>query len=178
MKYCSTCGSSDIELKIPKNDNIKRYCCNNCGAIFYTNPNVVVGALCIRNEKILMAKRNIDPRKGLWTSPAGFLENSETLQEGALRETMEETGSAAKIVMPYTTFSLPHINQIHVFYLADLLDDNYGPTFESMDVQLFDKDKILWNEIAFPTVEKTLKYYLNDIEKDKFIYREEDIKLW
>ena len=65
-----------------------------------------------------------------------------------------------------------------MFFLADLLDDNYGPTFESMDVQLFDKDKILWNEIAFPTVEKTLKYYLNDIEKDKFIYREEDIKLW
>ena len=91
MKYCSSCGSSDIEFKIPEGDNRKRYCCNNCGTIFYTNPNTVVGALCLRNEKILMAKRNIDPRKGLWTLPAGFMENAETLQDGALRETFEDT---------------------------------------------------------------------------------------
>ena len=82
---------------------------------------MIVGALCIRDEKILMAKRNIHPRKGLWTLPAGFMENAETLQAGALRETMEETGSEAKVIMPYTMFSLPHINQVHLFYLADLL---------------------------------------------------------
>ena len=125
-----------------------------------------------------MAKRNIDPRKGLWTLPAGFMENAETLQDGALRETFEETGSKAEIIMPYTMFSLPHINQIHMFYLADLLDDNFGPTAESSEVKLFKNDEILWDEIAFPTVEKTLKYYLEDLEKDNFIFREEDIKLW
>ena len=178
MKYCSSCRSSDIEFKIPEGDNRKRYCCNNCGAIFYTNPNTVVGALCLRNEKILMAKRNIDPRKGLWTLPAGFMENAETLQDGALRETFEETGSKAEIVMPYTLFSLPHINQIHMFYLADLLDDNFGPTSESSKVELFTIDEILWDEIAFPTVERTLKYYIDDLKNDKFIFREEDIKLW
>ena len=109
---------------------MKRYCCKECNTIFYTNPNIVVGALCLRNESILMAKRNINPRKGLWTLPAGFMENAETLQEGAIRETFEETGSKAEIVMPYTMFSLPHINQVHMFYLADLLDENFGPTVE------------------------------------------------
>ena len=84
MKYCSNCGSDKLEFKIPKDDNMKRYCCKDCNSIFYTNPNVVVGALCLRNESILMAKRNINPRKGLWTLPAGFMENAETLQEGAI----------------------------------------------------------------------------------------------
>ena len=178
MKYCSNCGSDKLEFKIPKDDNMKRYCCKECTTIFYTNPNVVVGALCLRNESILMAKRNINPRKGLWTLPAGFMENAETLQEGAMRETFEETGSKAEIVMPYTMFSLPHINQVHMFYLADLLDENFGPTVESSEVKLFQIDEILWDEIAFPTVKKTLEYYIEDKEINKFIFREEDIKLW
>ena len=167
-----------MEFKIPEHDSLKRYCCADCHTIFYTNPNMVVGALCIRHDKILMAKRNINPRKGLWTLPAGFMENAETLEEGALRETFEETCSKAEAIMPYTMFSLPHINQIHMFYLANLLDDDFGPTIESAEVELFAPDGILWDEIAFPTVEKTLKYYIEDLEKDKFIFREEDIKLW
>ncbi|MFL2722998.1 MAG: NUDIX domain-containing protein [Gammaproteobacteria bacterium] len=178
MKYCSNCGSSNMEFKIPEHDSLKRYCCADCHTIFYTNPNMVVGALCIRHDKILMAKRNINPRKGLWTLPAGFMENAETLEEGALRETFEETCSKAEAIMPYTMFSLPHINQIHMFYLANLLDDDFGPTIESSEVELFAPDDILWDELAFPTVEKTLKYYIEDLEKDKFIFREENIKLW
>tara|TARA_B100000945_G_scaffold97253_1_gene76099 strand:- start:233 stop:706 length:474 start_codon:yes stop_codon:yes gene_type:complete len=157
---------------------MKRYCCKDCGTIFYTNPNVVVGALCIRNDKILMAKRNINPRIGLWTLPAGFMENAETLQDGALRETFEETCSEAEIIKPYSMFSLPHINQVHMFFLANLLDDNFGPTIESSEVKLFDVKDILWDEIAFPTVEKTLKYYIEDLDTGNFIFREEDIKLW
>ena len=167
-----------MEFKVPEGDNLKRYYCPECDTIFYTNPNVVVGALCIRNDKILMAKRNINPRKGLWTLPAGFMENAETLQDGALRETFEETRSKAKVKMPYTLFSLPHINQIHMFFLADLLDEDFGPTSESSEVRLFTIDEILWDEIAFPTVTKTLKYYIEDLEKDNYIFREEDIKLW
>ena len=178
MKYCSNCGSANLEFKIPEGDNMKRYCCKDCGTIFYTNPNVVVGALCIRNDKILMAKRNINPRIGLWTLPAGFMENAETLQDGALRETFEETCSEAEIIKPYSMFSLPHINQVHMFFLANLLDDNFGPTIESSEVKLFDVKDILWDEIAFPTVEKTLKYYIEDLETGNFIFREEDIKLW
>lgn len=167
-----------MEFKVPEGDNLKRYYCPECDTIFYTNPNLVVGALCTRNDKILMAKRNINPRKGLWTLPAGFMENAETLQDGALRETFEETGSKAKVKMPYTLFSLPHINQIHMFFLADLLDEDFGPTSESSEVRLFNIDEILWDEIAFPTVTKTLKYYIEDLEKDNYIFREEDIKLW
>jgi len=178
LKYCSNCGSANLEFKIPEGDNMKRYCCKDCGTIFYTNPNVVVGALCIRNDKILMAKRNINPRIGLWTLPAGFMENAETLQDGALRETFEETCSEAEIIKPYSMFSLPHINQVHMFFLANLLDDNFGPTIESSEVKLFDVKDILWDEIAFPTVEKTLKYYIEDLETGNFIFREEDIKLW
>ena len=114
----------------------------------------------------------------MWTLPAGFMENAESLQTGALRETMEETMSEAKIIMPYTMFSLPHINQVHLFYLADLLDDNYGPTSESIEVKLFTEEEILWDELAFPTVERTLKYYLEDSKTNNFIFREEDINLW
>lgn len=176
MKYCSNCGNSNIEFKVPEHDTIKRYCCSLCNTIFYTNPNVVVGALCIRNNKILMAKRNINPRKNLWTLPAGFMENGETLQEGAIRETLEETESKAEIIMAYSMFSLPHVNQVHMFFLANLLDDNFGPTFESSEVKLFGIDEILWDEIAFPTVEKTLKYYIEDTEKGDFNFRESDIK--
>ena len=167
-----------MEFKIPEHDSLKRYCCADCHTIFYTNPNMVVGALCIRHDKILMAKRNINPRKGLWTLPAGFMENAETLEEGALRETFEETCSKAEAIMPYTMFSLPHINQIHMFYLANLLDDDFGPTVESSEVELFSPEDILWDEIPFPTDEKTLKYYIEDLKQDKFIFREEDIKLW
>ena len=178
MKYCSDCGSSKIEFKTPQGDNIKRYCCPDCNNVFYTNPNMIVGAICIRDNKILLAKRNIHPRKGLWTLPAGFMENAETLKVGALRETMEETMSEASVVMPYTMFSLPHINQVHLFYLADLLDDNFGPTSESMEVKLFSEDEIPWDEIAFPTVERTLKLYLEDVRTGDFIFRDEDINLW
>jgi 8-oxo-dGTP pyrophosphatase MutT (NUDIX family) len=106
------------------------------------------------------------------------MENAETLEAGALRETMEETGSEAKAIMPYTMFSLPHINQVHLFYLADLLDENFGPTSESMEVKLFSKEDILWDELAFPTVERTLKYYIEDSKTNEFIFREEDITLW
>ena len=178
MKYCSDCGSSNIEFKTPQGDNIKRYCCPDCNNVFYTNPNMIVGAICIRDNKILLAKRNIHPRKGLWTLPAGFMENAETLKVGALRETMEETMSEASVVMPYTMFSLPHINQVHLFYLADLLDDNFGPTSESIEVKLFSEEEIPWDEIAFPTVERTLKLYLEDVKTGDFIFRDEDINLW
>ena len=178
MRYCSKCGSDQIEFKVPADDNLKRYICSACDSIFYTNPNLIVGTICIKDERVLLCKRNIEPRFGRWTLPAGFMENAETLEAGALRETMEETGSEAKAIMPYTMFSLPHINQVHLFYLADLLDENFGPTSESMEVKLFSKEDILWDELAFPTVERTLKYYIEDSKTNEFIFREEDITLW
>ena len=107
-----------------------------------------------------------------------MLEKGESHKEAAIRETFEETGSHAKVIQPYTLFSLPHINQVHMFFLAELLDENFGPTTESQLVELHGEDEILWDQIAFPTVEKTLRYYFADKKENKFIFREEDITLW
>ena len=177
MKFCSKCGSSNIEFKVPPDDNLRRYCCNDCNSIFYSNPNIVVGSLCTFEDKILLCKRNIQPRLGMWTLPAGFFENSETLKDGAIRETFEETGADIKNLQPYSLFSLSHISQVHFFYLADLVEPNYGPTAESSEVELFTEEDIPWDEIAFPTVYKTLKYFLEDRKKGNFPFREEAIKL-
>jgi ADP-ribose pyrophosphatase YjhB (NUDIX family) len=178
LRYCSKCGSDQIDFKVPDDDNIKRYICSACDSIFYTNPNLIVGTLCVKEDQILLCKRNIEPRFGLWTLPAGFMENSETLQEGALRETKEETQASPKIISPYSAFSLTHISQVHFFYLAELGDEIFGPTLESSEVELFDEKDIPWNQIAFPTVTKTLKYYFEDKKKGDFPFREESLKLW
>ena len=178
MRYCSKCGSDQIDFKVPVGDNIKRYVCSACDSIFYTNPNLIVGTICIKDDQILLCKRNIEPRFGLWTLPAGFMENSETLQEGALRETKEETQASLKIIAPYSAFSLTHISQVHFFYLADLGNESFGPTSESSAVELFDEKDIPWDQIAFPTVTKTLKYYFEDRKNGDFPFREEALKLW
>ena len=178
MRYCSKCGSDQIDFKVPVGDNIKRYVCSACDSIFYTNPNLIVGTICIKDDQILLCKRNIEPRFGLWTLPAGFMENSETLQEGALRETKEETQASPKIIAPYSAFSLTHISQVHFFYLADLCNESFGPTSESSAVELFDEKDIPWDQIAFPTVTKTLKYYFEDRKNGDFPFREEALKLW
>ena len=178
MRYCSKCGSDQIDFKVPVGDNIKRYVCYACDSIFYTNPNLIVGTICIKDDQILLCKRNIEPRFGLWTLPAGFMENSETLQEGALRETKEETQASPKIIAPYSAFSLTHISQVHFFYLADLGNESFGPTSESSAVELFDEKDIPWDQIAFPTVTKTLKYYFEDRKNGDFPFREEALKLW
>ena len=167
-----------MEFKVPADDNLKRYICSACNSIFYSNPNIVIGTVCIKNQEVLLCKRNIEPRYGKWTLPAGSLEHAETLQEGALRETKEETQASPKIISPYTAFSLTHISQVHFFYLADLGDEKFGPTPESSEVKLFKQDEIPWDEIAFPTVSKTLKYYFDDISSGNFPFREEALKLW
>ena len=160
MRYCSNCGSDKIEFKIPADDNLKRYICPDCGSIFYTNPNLIVGTVCIKNEEVLLCKRNIEPRFGKWTLPAGFMENAETLQEGALRETMEEAKLQVSDVKLFTILSVPHINQIYTFFTGKVVNDDFGPTPESSEVELFKFDDIPWSELAFPTVIKTLKLFL------------------
>ncbi|MEY2972364.1 MAG: hypothetical protein RI886_141 [Pseudomonadota bacterium] len=178
MKYCSKCGSGNLEFKIPADDSLKRFCCEECGSIFYTNPNIIVGALCMWEDKVLLAKRNIQPRYGLWTLPAGFMENAETMREGAARETLEETKAKIELLQPYTAFSLTHISQVHFFYLANLTTLEFGPTSESQEVELFSEPNIPWNQIAFPTVTKTLEYFFQDRKRGYFEFREEDIKLF
>jgi ADP-ribose pyrophosphatase YjhB (NUDIX family) len=162
VNFCSQCGSPALELRIPDGDTLRRQVCTACGAIHYQNPKVVVGCLPVWDEKVLLCKRAIEPRFGLWTLPAGFLENGETIFAGAVRETAEEARARVEIGQLYTMISLPHINQIYVMFRARLLDLDFGAGLESLEVRLFGEDEIPWSEIAFRTITRTLRNYFLD----------------
>lgn len=127
-----------------------------------------MGCLPIWNEQILLCKRAIEPSYGLWTLPAGFMENQESLEEAALRESREEANANLEIENIYSVISLPHINQIYVLYRAKLLDLNFYAGPESLDVQLFNENEIPWEQLAFKTIEHTLKHFYHDRKKDDF----------
>ena len=161
MKFCSECGKTVVH-RIPDGDNLPRFICDNCDTIHYQNPKLVVGSLPVWNEQILLCKRAIEPCYGLWTLPAGFMENQESLEEAALRESTEEANANLQIENIYSVISLPHINQIYVIYRAKLLDLDFYAGPESLDVQLFNEDEIPWEQLAFKTIEKTLKHFYED----------------
>lgn len=162
VKFCSACGSSRMESRVPDGDTLPRSVCAECGAIHYQNPKVVVGCLPEWEERILLCRRAIEPRYGLWTLPAGFLENGETLVEGALRETLEEAHARVAIGDLYTVISLPQINQVYMMFRARLCDLRFGPGTESLDVRLFDEAEIPWEAIAFRTIARTLRNHFLD----------------
>ena len=165
MKFCSECAHP-VTLSIPEGDNRERHVCESCGTIHYVNPRIIAGTLPVFEGKILLCKRAIEPRAGKWTLPAGFMEQGETLSDGAARETMEEAGIEVEMGPLLTSISVPHISQVHIFFLAYMSSPEHADsTSESTDVALFAPEDIPWNEIAFPTVGKTLKHYLEDIEQ-------------
>lgn len=170
MKFCTQCGGP-VSKKIPQDDNRERHVCNDCGFIHYHNPNAVVGTLPYCGDKVLLCKRGIEPRKGLWTLPAGFLELGETLQEGALRETKEETNSTVKIDDIYFMFDIPQIGQFYVLYKASIEENSYSPTTESLEVELFSYDEIPWDELAFPFVPIALEQFYEDLNEGHFPLR-------
>ena len=148
MKYCSNCGTP-VELRVPKGDTLPRYVCPACCIIHYHNPKMVVGCIPEWEDKILLCRRAIEPRHGFWTLPAGFMENAETLIQAAARETMEEANARVEMGDLYAIYNLPHINQVYILFRAQLLDLNFKPGIESLDVKLFSVKEIPWNEIAF-----------------------------
>ena len=162
IAFCSSCGSSKIAQRVPEGDNLPRYVCGDCGMIHYQNPKIVVGCLPVSEERVLLCKRAIEPRRGLWTLPAGFLENGETLIAGAARETLEEARAHVEVGDLYTVISLPQINQIYMMFRARLADDDFGPGSESLDVRLFPEDEVPWEEMAFRTITRTLRNYFLD----------------
>ena len=162
MKFCSACGSDRVEFRIPDGDNLARFICAACGTIHYLNPKVVVGCLPEWEDRVLLCKRAIEPRLGLWTLPAGFLENGETVAAGAARETLEEAGARIEIGPLYTMISLPHISQVYVMFRARLVDLDFSPGPESLEVRLFHEDDIPWEEMAFRTIGRTLRNYFLD----------------
>jgi ADP-ribose pyrophosphatase YjhB (NUDIX family) len=171
MKFCSHCGFAAPELRVPDGDTLPRYVCGACGTIHYQNPKVVVGCLPVWDDKVLLCKRAIEPRRGLWTLPAGFLENGETILAGAERETAEEARARVDVGLLYTMISLPHINQVYVMFRARLLDLDFGPGSESLEVKLFDEADVPWSEIAFRTITRTLRNYFLDRKLGEFPVR-------
>jgi ADP-ribose pyrophosphatase YjhB (NUDIX family) len=168
VKFCSHCGSASLEQRIPEGDTLPRWVCRNCRTIHYQNPKIVVGCLPDWEGRVLLCRRAIDPRHGLWTLPAGFLENGESIVSGAARETDEEARARVDVGGLYTVISLPHINQVYVMFRARLLDLDFGPGPESLDVRLFDEDDIPWNELAFRTIARTLRNYFLDRKLGEF----------
>src|SRR5207249_6020407 len=159
IKFCSHCGSAELRFGIPEGDTLPRYVCSSCGTIHYQNPKIVVGCLPEWGNEVLLCKRAIEPRYGLWTLPAGFLENGETIAAGAKRETLEEACARVDIVELYTLISLPYINQIYIMFRARLLDLDFCPGSESLEVKLFREDELPWGQIAFRTITRTLRNY-------------------
>jgi len=167
MKYCSQCGRS-VDFRIPEDDNLPRYICDHCGIIHYQNPNIVTGCIARWEDEILLCKRAIEPRYGLWTLPAGFMENQETLQQAAMRETLEEANARVNNLQLYAVYSIPHINQVYMMFTADLLDLDFHPGQESLEVKLHKEQDIPWQELAFPVIDKTLHNYYKDAPSGVF----------
>ena len=175
MKYCSNCGAT-VEKRIPADDNRLRYCCTSCESIHYLNPKVIVGTVPVKEGKVLLCKRAIKPRYGLWTLPAGFMENEETIEQGAFRETKEETSTQVEMGELYAIFNIPQIHQVYMLHLAKVVNDDFKKTTESLDVGLFSEAEIPWEELAFPFVPKILKYYFQDLKNNDFPLRTETIE--
>ncbi|MDX1799811.1 MAG: NUDIX hydrolase [Marinobacter sp.] len=175
MNYCSTCGHP-VEQRIPAGDNRHRYVCPSCETIHYQNPRIVAGTVPVWDNKILLCRRAIEPRHGYWTLPAGFMENSETTVEAAVRETLEEALAEVNIEDLYTIIHVPHIDQVHMFYRASLTDGQYGAGEESLETALFSVDEIPWDELSFPTVRRTLEHFVEDMRADTYPIRISDIR--
>ena len=161
MKYCSNCGTR-VELCVPEGDTLPRYVCSECSVIHYQNPKIVVGCIPEWEDRILLCRRAIEPRHGLWTVPSGFMENAETLVQGAARETLEEANARVEMGPLYAIYSLPHINQVHILFRAQLLDLDFKPGIESLDVRLFGETEIPWDMLAFRVIREPLKRYFEE----------------
>ena len=162
IKHCRNCGTS-VVYRIPDDGDTKaRAICTACTTVHYENPLNVVGTVPAWGDKVLLCKRNIEPRWGKWTLPAGFMELNETVAEGAARETVEESGAEFELEGLFSLVNVARVGQVHLFYRARLLSDRFNPGFETIEARLFAEDEIPWDEIAFRTVRETLERYFAD----------------
>lgn len=174
MNFCSECGNSVIQT-IPNGDNRLRYVCNSCGAIHYQNPKIISGCIAEHEDKILLCKRAIEPRHGLWTLPAGFMENNETTLDAAAREAFEEANAKIKNMQLYCTYSITHISQVYIMYRGVLVDGFSAAGEESLETRLYTEEEIPWDKIAFPVIAETLKLYFEDRRNNNFKTRNGEI---
>lgn len=167
MNYCSQCGAR-VTLRIPEGDSLPRHVCDACGAIHYQNPRMIVGCIPEWEDRILLCRRAIEPRHGLWTVPAGFMENGETMADGAAREALEEAVARVEIGPLYAMYNIPHINQVYILFRARLLNEDFRAGAETLEAQLFAEADIPWSEIAFATVRNTLTHYFDDRRRGEY----------
>ncbi len=176
MKFCSNCGSA-VALIVPRGDNRERHVCSDCDTVHYVNPRIVTGCLPVWQDQVLLCLRAINPRRGYWTLPAGFMENGETIAAGAARETVEEANARVSDLELYTVFSLPHISQAYMFFRAQLCDLEFSSGEESLDVRLFKEDEIPWDNLAFPVITQSLQFYFEDRRLGSYPVRSREIKI-
>ena len=174
LKFCSNCAAPLVR-RIPPGDNLPRSVCDQCGEIHYQNPKLVIGAIPEWDGRLLLCRRAIEPRYGYWTLPAGFMENDESAGQAALRETLEEAGARIELGEPFSMLSVPHVNQVHVFYRARLLDVDFRAGEETLEVALLAESEVPWKDIAFRTVGLTLKHYFADRARGAFGFHAGDI---
>jgi ADP-ribose pyrophosphatase YjhB (NUDIX family) len=168
MKYCSSCGSL-VARKRPSGDSRDRWVCGACEAIHYQNPNIVVGCVPRQGDRILLCRRAIEPRRGFWTVPAGFLELGETIAEGAARETLEEACAAVRTGHLFASVDVVDAGQVHLFFTGELIG-GYGVGEETQEVALFAEDEIPWDEIAFRSGTFALRKYFDDAGKNHGVH--------
>ena len=171
MKFCSVCGSADIALTVPEGDQRSRYVCPSCGTVHYSNPKIVCGVVPVFEDKVMLCLRGIEPRKGKWTLPAGFMENEETVEEGAQRELYEEAVSTVALGPLLTVISVPHISQVHMMYLGTMVEPKFAVTPESTEIRLFTEAEIPWGELAFRTVKTALEHYFECRRTGEFMLK-------
>ncbi|BBE08332.1 MAG: ADP-ribose pyrophosphatase YjhB, NUDIX family [Glomeribacter sp. 1016415] len=167
MKFCPACGNQ-VNLAIPPGDNRERFVCAQCGEIHYQNPRNIVGTVPVWDRKVLLCRRAINPRYGFWTLPAGFMELDETTTQAAARETLEEAGARVEIQELFSLLNVPRARQVHIFYRARLLDVDFAAGEESLEVKLFDEASVPWSELAFASVEQTLRFFFADSASGNF----------
>ena len=167
IKHCRACGLP-VNYRVPADDNRERAVCDECGTVHYENPLNVVGTLPVWEDRVLLCKRNIEPRYGKWTLPAGFMEVGETTEAGALRETDEEAGARVELLGLYTLLNVVPVAQVHFFYRARLLDTDFNPGPETMEARLFLEEEVPWEQLAFRTVRETLHRYFEDRRRGRF----------
>jgi len=175
VNFCAQCGAK-VTLQVPAGDYRLRFVCDGCHTIHYENPKMVVGTIPVMGNTILLCKRAIEPRRGQWTLPAGWLENGETVSACALRETQEEAWADVDDLQPYVLANLPFINQVYFFLRARLLTTDFHAGTESLEVKLFTPEAIPWDDLAFSSVYETLRLFCDDVTKGAFPFRILDIK--
>lgn len=174
MKFCSNCAAPVVK-RVPPGDSLPRFLCEDCGEIHYQNPRLVVGCIPELQDRVLLCRRAIEPRYGYWTLPAGFMENAETVAQGALRETLEEAGARVDLGAAFSMISVPRVNQVHLFFLARVIDLELKPGAETLEIRQFQESEVPWPEIAFRTVGMTLRYWFADRGAGKFGFHVEEI---